>query len=145
MSFWRVDADDSRFIARYQNDVRHWCDELRAQCRRSTGASEFAKQPLASAGTSDVLLRKFLQSYLKGSVFGEDKTVRFSSASVDLDGDRVSEIVVYVSGQDWCGTGGCLLLVLKSKATSYEVVGRTSITRLPIRVLASETNAWRDL
>jgi len=104
-----------------------------------------AKQPLASAGTSDVLLRKFLQSYLKGSVFGEDKTVRFSSASVDLDGDRVSEIVVYVSGQDWCGTGGCLLLVLKSKATSYEVVGRTSITRLPIRVLASETNAWRDL
>jgi hypothetical protein len=103
------------------------------------------RQRHSSAGTADLFLRKFLRTYLKDSVLGEDKTTRYSSATVDLGGNRVRETVVYVSGQYWCGSGGCTLLVLKSKGTSYEVVGRTSITRLPIRVLAGKTNGWRDI
>jgi hypothetical protein len=102
-------------------------------------------QLYSSPGTSALSLKKFLQTYLKDSVLGEDKTTRYSSASVDLGGDRVRETIVYVSGQNWCGSGGCALLVLKSKGAAYEVVGRTTITRLPIRVLASKTNGWRDI
>ena len=103
------------------------------------------RQRHSSAGTADVFLRKFLQTYLKDSVLGEDKTTRYSSATVDLGGDRGRETVVYVSGQDWCGTGGCHLLVLKSNGSSYEIVGRRAATRLPIRVLESKTNGWRDI
>jgi hypothetical protein len=103
------------------------------------------RQRHSSAGTADVFLRKFLQTYLKDSVLGEDKTTRYSSATVDLGGDRVRETVVDVSGQDWCGTGGCHLLVLKSNGSSYEIVGRTAATRLPIRLLESKTNGWRDI
>jgi hypothetical protein len=64
---------------------------------------------------------------------------------VDLDGDGMKETLVYVSGEYYCGSGGCHLLVLKSKDTSYQVVGRTPITRLPIRVLATKTHGWSDI
>jgi hypothetical protein len=64
-----------------------------------------------------------------GDTRGEDRSTRYSPVFVDLDADSVAEAVVYVSGRGWCGSGGCLLLVLKSKGTSYKVVGRTPITR----------------
>lgn len=98
-----------------------------------------------SSSAADPSLRKFLQTYLRDSIVGEDKTTRYSSAVVDLDMDSVAETVVYVSGRDWCGTGGCPLLVLKPNGTSYEIVGRTLMTRPPIRVLATKTNGWRDI
>src|SRR5580658_6642836 len=46
---------------------------------------------------------------------------------------------VYLSGRGWCGTGGCNMLVLAPEGTSYRVVTRTTITRLPIRVLATKS------
>ena len=99
----------------------------------------------SSPDTSALSLKKFLQTYLKNPVLGEDKTTRYSSAWVDLDGDQAREAVIYVSGEKWCGSGGCALLVLKSNGASYAVVGRTTITRLPIRLLASKTHGWSDI
>jgi hypothetical protein len=51
----------------------------------------------SSATTS--ALEKFLQTYLSDSVLGQDKTARYSSALVDLDGDGMKETLVYVSGE----------------------------------------------
>jgi hypothetical protein len=53
--------------------------------------------------------------------------------------------VVYVSGRMWCGTGGCILLVLEPTASTYRVIGRTTITRPPIRVLRSSHHGLPDL
>lgn len=52
---------------------------------------------------------------------------------------------MYVEGRNWCGTGGCLTLVLKQFGSSYRVVTRITIARTPIRVLASKSNGWQDL
>jgi len=69
----------------------------------------------------------------------------FRSAEVDLNGDGRLETVVYATNLERCGTGGCALFVLKRAKGSFELVSRTTITKLPVRLLGTSTNGWRDL
>jgi hypothetical protein len=92
-----------------------------------------------------IAVEQFLREYLHDPQFGKEKTTQFSIAFVSLDGSPRNEVVVYLSGTDWCGSGGCTLLVLEPNGSSYSVVGRTTIVRLPVRVLNTRTNGWRDL
>ena len=104
-----------------------------------------AGQQLNSPRSPDNRLKVFLQRYLSDRRFGVDKTTRFSSASVKRSDGTIEEVVVYVSGQGWCGSGGCILLVFEPRGTSYNIIGRASIVWPPIRVLQSSTNARRDI
>ena len=90
-------------------------------------------------------LRSFLQHHLKQRDGGVDKTTRYLYAFVDLDGRGKRDAVVYVTGQSWCGSGGCTVLVLTPEASSYRVVSKILIARPPILLLAARSNGWRDL
>ena len=90
-------------------------------------------------------LRLFLKDYLKGGYGGPDATTRYSSAFVDLKDDGTQEVIVYVTGRTWCGSGGCRMLVLEPKGASYKAISQTTVTRLPIRVLAIKSNGWHDI
>ena len=63
----------------------------------------------------------------------------------DLDGDGRHEAVVLMTGDAWCGTGGCTLMVLKQDAASWRVVSRIPACRPPVVLLDGKTNGWRDL
>ncbi len=89
-------------------------------------------------------IRRFLRLYLLGSELVKDETAGFSYSPISLSDDKSEELVVYVRGRSWCGTGGCLTLVLKG-GSPYQIVGRVSITRLPIRALHTRSHGWRDL
>jgi hypothetical protein len=99
----------------------------------------------SSTASSDNTLEQFLQKYLSNSRFGADKTTRFSSAFVKRSDGTIEELVVYISGQSWCGSGGCTLLIMEPHDSSYNVISRTSIVRLPIRVLHHTTNGRNDI
>ena len=76
------------------------------------------------------------------------RTLHISSskrAEFDLDGDDRPESFVYVTDQDYCGTSGCLLLVLSPTHDSYRVVMRATATQLPVRILPTSTHGWRDI
>jgi hypothetical protein len=73
------------------------------------------------------------------------ETTRYVASNVDLGGNVGEETVVYLTGQSWCGSGACTLLILERVGLSYRVKGRTPITRTPIRILETRTNGWRDL
>ena len=60
----------------------------------------------ASSEERDVL-KSFLLRRLRARLKGEDKTTRYLYASVDLNGDGTPEIIVYLTGREWCGSGGC--------------------------------------
>jgi hypothetical protein len=90
-------------------------------------------------------LRTFLQSYLRVLSVDDDKTTRYIDAYVDLNGDGVQEVIVYITGRGWCGSGGCITLILAPRGSSYRVVARILITRPPIRVLKRESNGWRNI
>ena len=70
---------------------------------------------------------------------------QYRSAFADLNGDGRFEAIVYVSAPDYCGSGGCNLLVLTPDSGRYRLVTRMTVSRLPVRQLATATNGWRDL
>lgn len=53
---------------------------------------------------------------------------------------------VLFSGPEYCGSGGCTLLILGGGGEGdYAVLGETTITRAPIRVLSTSTNGRPDV
>jgi hypothetical protein len=90
-------------------------------------------------------LKRFLRSHLSlGGDETPDTTTRIIAVSVKSDG-KSEEDIVYVSGQDWCGSGGCTMLILKPADSSFKVLGRVTIVQLPIRVLRSMHNGYPDI
>lgn len=103
-----------------------------------------AQVPRVMTGSGKQPLAAFLQRYLTQLKAGPDTTTRFTAASLGVQAARPA-VVVYVSGRTWCGTGGCMLLVLEPTASTFRVLGRTTITRPPIRVLRSAHHGLPDL
>jgi len=104
-----------------------------------------AQKPLKATTAEEASLRSFLATYLSNKSSPPDKTTRHSESFIDLNGDGQPEIVVYISGDSWCGSGGCNMYILSTQKSAYKIVGRTSITHLPIRVLPTKTHGWHDL
>ena len=70
---------------------------------------------------------------------------RYDIGWFDLDGDGRQEAIVLMTGNTWCGTGGCTLAVLKQDAGSWKVVSEIPTCRSPVILLDGKTNGWRDL
>jgi hypothetical protein len=83
-------------------------------------------------------LRHFIQTW-------DDKAASYISAFCDLNDDGTPEAVVYLTDREWCGSGGCTMLILTKKGGSWSVVTEIAITQLPIRVLSKKTNGWHSI
>ncbi|HEX5182121.1 MAG TPA: hypothetical protein VFW19_03105 [Allosphingosinicella sp.] len=55
------------------------------------------------------------------------------------------EIFLYATGPSHCGSRGCDLYILSSRAKACRVVMRSSVTQLPVRLLATSHRGWRDV
>lgn len=95
--------------------------------------------------TGDTQLRLFLQKYLQRYPPVLAQGLRYSAASVSLDGDSKRQYLVYLASRWWCGSGGCTALLLEPSGSSFKVIERFTLARLPIVVLPSETNGWHDI
>ena len=90
-------------------------------------------------------LKAFLREYLEIASGPPDWKTYYKAVQVDLDNDGAKEIIVYVAGRGWCGSGGCVLLILRPNGSSFCVVGRTTITNPPITVLPALYNGWHSI
>jgi hypothetical protein len=84
-------------------------------------------------------LRAFLQT------FDGDLKDRFVAALADLNGDGTPEAIVYLTSNDWCGSGGCTMLILVAEGDSWRLLTQVSIARPPIRLLRPVSNSWRNI
>lgn len=98
----------------------------------------FAQTPHNRAPGMEQSLQLFLQD------FDHDRTVRYSAAITDLNGDGTPE-AIYLMSNGWCGSGGCTTLILVRGAGSWKILTRIAITRPPIRVLTDKANGWRSI
>jgi hypothetical protein len=73
------------------------------------------------------------------------ETVEFTRAPIDLNQDGRADAVVLVRDANWCGSGGCFMLIFKGTAKGYSLVSRSTITSTPVRILPSSHFGWRDL
>jgi len=114
-------------------------------CLLLASVSCVAQQPRLSPNDFDNALKRFLQKELANPILGRDETTWFSAAVIKPDGNAKEEIVVYVHGRTWCGSGGCTMWILEPDGTSFKVIGKVTIVRLPIRVLQSKSHGHRDI
>lgn len=92
----------------------------------------------------DPALTMFVRSYASKSP-APDEDTRYAYSKVSLSGRKRDEVIVYLMGRQWCGSGGCSALILEPRGSSYRLITKTTITQLPIRVLETQTNQWRDI
>lgn len=110
----------------------------------------FGQQGDAGSNNPSESLKAFLRSYLNpgpvrlGPVDLEE-TARINVVSVKTEDKAGEEEVVYVSGQGWCGSGGCNMLIVEPFRSSFKVLGDVSIVQLPIRLLPSMENGHPDI
>lgn len=90
-------------------------------------------------------LKAFLQMYVSSSLpLGGDRSTHYAAAFSQLT-TGPSDAIVYLSGNEWCGSGGCTTLVLAPDGQSWRVITKITITRPPIRVLNETTNGWHSI
>jgi hypothetical protein len=90
-------------------------------------------------------LKKFLQDFAGPPISTTDALTEYFDVSIDLNNDKKQEVIVYLKGTEWCGSGGCTMLILAPEGASYKVLTKVTITNPPIRVLAKRSHGWRSL
>lgn len=64
----------------------------------------------------------------------------------DLNGDQIKDAVVLLQGTEWCGSGGCTMLIYHAKNDhSLSLITKTTVTDTPIYQLSTKQNGWSDL
>jgi hypothetical protein len=114
-----------------------------AFCLFALGSNAQPQHPPNSS--QEESLKGFLRDQLGNPRFGNDQTTRYVSAFVDLKDDGTQEVIVYITGRNWCGSGGCNMLILAPQSSTYKVLTKTTITQPPIRVLTTKSNGWHDI
>ena len=74
-----------------------------------------------------------------------DSAGRYLYNRVDLNGDGRPEALVYLMGREFCGTGGCNLLVFQSGDNGYRLLAEISLVNNPVIVSRQRTRGWNDL
>jgi hypothetical protein len=120
--------------------VRPVCATLHLLC--SLPLAALAQQQTATSPEENSL-QSFLQDY--AGIPASEKDARYVASFVDLNGDGRPEAIVYLTGGGWCGSGGCTTLILTRTASSFAVVTKIPITRLPLRVLTTSSHGWLDI
>jgi hypothetical protein len=70
---------------------------------------------------------------------------RYVHGRADLNDDGRDEVLVYLLGSIFCGTGGCNLLLFTRGQAGYTLVNDFPISRLPVIVAPRKTGDWHDL
>lgn len=66
-------------------------------------------------------------------------------ALTDLSSDGRLDAIVLISDPDYCGTGGCTLLVIQGTSAGFKVISDSTITREPIYLLREVRSGWHTI
>jgi len=70
----------------------------------------------------------------------------YQYAFYDLNQDGIQDAVVMLRGANWCGTGGCTVLVFQGMSREkFQPHSKMTVADVPIVALNSKTQGWSDL
>lgn len=90
---------------------------------------------------SNVNLEKAIVSSVKVTNNGN----RYIAFYEDINGGTNNEVLVYLWGPDFSGTGGDTLLVFSEDNGEYSFISKTTIVNMPIIISNSKTNGFNDI
>ena len=89
-----------------------WARASAASVKRAAALLACACLPGQAGAQAQPRPEASLRSYLQHQLGEDGRDARYASAFADLNGDRRPEAIVYLMSGTFCGTGGCVLLVL---------------------------------
>ncbi|MDM1756351.1 MULTISPECIES: hypothetical protein [Acinetobacter] len=87
------------------------------------------------------------QHALQQSVYQytQDQT-QYLSAFHDLNQDGQPDALVLLQGLDWCGSGGCTLLIYQGLPNQkFKLINKTTVINPPIYVSQQQSHGWKNL
>ena len=70
----------------------------------------------------------------------------FDVAFDDLNQDGLDDAIVLLKGLDWCGSGGCTLLVFQGLSNQqFDVVSKTTLVDTPVYSTTYKHHGWKSL
>jgi len=63
----------------------------------------------------------------------------------DLNGDGTQEAVVLLTSTDWCGNGGCTLLVAQHSGATWRLISKITLIHPPVVALDRKRSRWQSL
>jgi len=63
----------------------------------------------------------------------------------DLNGDGTQEALVLLTGTDWCGSGGCALLVAQHGGAAWRLISKITLVHPPVVALDRKRFGWQSL
>lgn len=110
---------------------------------KNTSANTVKDSDVKDDTTKDhELARHLLPSVIEHS-YGK---TAYLEAWTDLNSDQIKDAVVLLQGTEWCGSGGCTMLIYHAKNDhSLSLITKTTVTDTPIYQLSTKQNGWSDL
>jgi putative lipoprotein len=75
----------------------------------------------------------------------DPKTTKYQIAEIDLNGDKKKDALVLLQDRNWCGTGGCSMLVFANQNNHFKLVSAISLVREPVIISDTKTKNWRNI
>jgi hypothetical protein len=97
----------------------------------------------SDAATECVALPQTLVQTLQQHGWGAPGS--YVGAFHNLDGRGSPEAIVLLTGRQFCGSGGCTLVVLQPEGEGWRLVSKTTLVHPPVRVLHTRHNGWATL
>lgn len=70
----------------------------------------------------------------------------YQYAFYDLNQDGIQDAIVMLKGTNWCGSGGCTVLVYQGMSRDkFQPHSKMTVADVPIVALNSKTQGWSDL
>jgi hypothetical protein len=105
------------------------------------------KEPVQKmvASQTKASVQTAVSNYFQGQNVSLPADQEWMTQYVDLNDDGQEDALVVLTGPEWCGTGGCTLLVVAKEANGFRVVSKSTLIQTPLVVSETRTNGWRDL
>lgn len=107
----------------------------------SEQARSLSAQAIPSSAQFNPKVDKALREYF--AINKTDPTgTRYRWLTYDLNGDGNEELITQL---DWCGSGGCTLLVFENHQQSWRFNSRITLVNTPINLGNNHNDGWQDM
>ena len=108
------------------------------------GCTALSKQPAQSLNQQNPgKAAEQLQQAVHG--YTQDQAA-YLKAFDDLNGDGVDDAVVLLQGQNWCGSGGCTMLIFRGlDQQEFQLVNKVTVAGPQIYALSATSQGWKNL
>ncbi len=110
--------------------------------QNKASAASFETEPDAEL---EAAILQASPEYTRELVEISSSPARYLYSRVDLNDDGKEEVLAYMLGSIFCGSGGCNLLLFTEADLGYALVDTFPLSRTPIVVSPEKTNGWSDL